>query len=110
MKYKSRDDLNNRIERIIKNTVKHYYTDWKNYDRPKLMHCYGSNDSDEKKLILIVRECGTYLLKEDEAKTEGKPANTLFYYYQNQEKANFYFLDLENLKITKINEKGYEVR
>ena len=35
MKYPNIDSLDQRIEAIISRTVKHYYTDWKNYDRPK---------------------------------------------------------------------------
>lgn len=100
MKYNTINELDARIERIIKKTVKHYYTDWKNYDRPKYMALKGSTDKKDKTAILIVRECGTYLLTNDSI-DYNVSANTLYNYYQTQERADYYMIDLERLTITK---------
>ena len=104
MKYKNIDLLDCRIENIIKRTVKYYYTDWKNYDRIKYIHCKASNQKEDKKLILIVRTCGTYLIKESELQDKNSWSFTLWNYFHNQESANFYFIDLD--KLTVIKERG----
>lgn len=105
-KYKTIDELDARIEKIIKGTVKHYYTDWKNYDRPKYMKLKSSKDREDKKMILIARECGTYLLTIDAIEnTEGAAA--IFEYYQTQEHADYYFIDLDRLTISKIEPGTY---
>jgi len=101
MKYKNIDLLDNRIENIIKKTVKHYYTDWKNYDRPKYMHYKGSNKIEDKSLILIARECGTYLIRTVDLLDKNSWASTLYNYFHNQEKAYFYNIDIEKLTVVK---------
>jgi len=105
-RYKSIDELDARIERTVRRTVENYYTDWKNYDRPKYMKLKGSRDRDDKKMILIVRRCGTYLytLKEIETYTF---AATVYEYYHTQEPATYYVIDLEKLSIEKINPAEY---
>lgn len=101
MKYNTIRDLDNRIERIIDSTVKHYYTDWKNYDRPKYMSLKGSEKKEDKKMILIARECGTYLLTLDHiSKSEG--ASAIFDYYCTQEAATYYYINLATLTIIKL--------
>ena len=102
MKYPNIDSLDQRIETIISRTVKHYYTDWKNYDRPKYMSCKGSADKDDKKLVLIARSCGTYLVKVADIKAGDNWAVTIYNYYQEQEKADYYMIDIESLEIKKI--------
>jgi len=102
MKYKTIDELDARIERIITGTVKHYYTDWKNYDRPKYMKLKGSTNPADKHMILIARECGTYLLTL-EAIENSEGAATIYEYYQTQERGTYYLINLDRLTIEKIN-------
>ena len=102
MKYKTQSDMDNRIERIISSKVKHYYSDWKNYDRSKYMHCKGSNDRDDKKLILIARKCGTYLLRVRDVE-ESKHVRAIYDYFMDQESADYYDVDLEKLEVCRHN-------
>lgn len=102
MKYKTINELDQRIENIISRTVKHYYTDWKNYDRPKYMGLKGSDKKEDKKVILIARECGTYLVKISDMAAGDDWANTLYDYFINQEKADYYFIDIEKLIIIRM--------
>lgn len=109
MKYRSILELDNKIERIIDRTVKHYYTDWKNYDRPKYMGLKGSEAPEDKELILIARECGTYLLTLDHiASSEG--ATAIYTYFQTQEKATYYYINLNNLELKKIDPAVFKIR
>jgi hypothetical protein len=102
MKYQNINELDRRLEKIIDTTVKHYYTDWKNYDRPKYMSFKGSPLKADKKMILIVRACGTYLVRTEDIKNGDKWANTLIEYYQTQEHASYYLINLDKLEIKKI--------
>ena len=97
MKYASEMDMDNRIERIVKAKVKHYYTDWKNYDRPKYMKLKGTK---ERKMILVVRTCGTYLYSIDELK-EYDFAKTVYEYYIDYESADYYYIDLDTREVVK---------
>lgn len=99
MKYKSIAELDLRIENIVKRNVKHYYTDWKHYDRPKYMKLKGSDRWIDKSLLLIVRECGTYLYTIEELSTSDWARTVSTYYGDN---ANYYNIDLEKLTINKI--------
>lgn len=105
-KYKTIDELDARIERIIKKTVESYYTDWKHYDRPKYMKLKGSPDRHDKKVILIARRCGTYLLTLESIRTSSW-AGTVYEYYQTQERADYYMIDLDRLTIGKIDPAEY---
>lgn len=82
--------LDQKIEKIVKKTVEYYYTDWKNYDRPKYMKLKG--DSSVKNITLIARKCGTYLFSDKEI-ASGEAAAFLEY-YTTQEAANFYNIDM----------------
>lgn len=98
--------LDQKIERIVKRTVKHYYTDWKNYDRPKYMGFKNSNDREDKEMILIARECGTYLVRTaDLYKSDW--ATTIYEYYMTQETAHYYLINLDSLTIKKIDPETY---
>lgn len=101
MSYPTIEALDNRIERIVSNTVKHYYTDWKNYDRPKYMRCKGSSDKADRELVLIARDCGTYLLRTEDI-TNNDSINTLYEYYRTEETADFYLINLDRLSIKKF--------
>ena len=48
MVYATQNEIDNRIEKIVKRKVKAYYTDWKNYDRPYYMKLKGSANRKEK--------------------------------------------------------------
>ena len=104
MKYQNIDELDARIERIVKKTVESYYTDWKNYDRPKYMGLKGSSDRHDKKLVLIARRCGTYLLRTADIKPESW-SKTLFEYYMKSE--DYYEINLDRLTIVKIDPEQY---
>ena len=102
MKYRTINELDQKIESVITRTVKHYYTDWKNYDRPKYMSLKGSDKKEDKKVILIARSCGTYLVKISDMAAGDEWANTLYDYFLNQEHADYYFIDIDKLIITKM--------
>jgi hypothetical protein len=102
MKYPTIDSLDQRIEKIISQTVKHYYSDWKNYDRPKYMGLKGSDKKEDKKVILIARTCGTYLVRVADIKAGDAWATTIYNYYQEQERADYYLIDIESLEVKKI--------
>lgn len=106
MKYHTIDELDARIERIVKRTIEHYYTDWKNYDRPKYMGFKGSTDPEDKEMILIVRACGSYLIRTADI-YRNTWATTLFEYYQTQERATYYEINLNKLSIQKIEPDAY---
>ena len=102
MKYKTIDELDARIERIIKKTVQSYFTDWKNYDRPKYMKLKGSRDRSDKEIILIARDCGTYLLTTKEIETRTGAATIYEYYYTQDTRSTYYLINLDRLTINKI--------
>lgn len=106
MKYNAIKELDARIEREVKRTVENYYTDWKNYDRPKYMKFKGSNDREDKQLILIARACGTYLIRTADI-YRNDWATTLFEYYQTQERASYFLIDLSRLSFQKIDAAAY---
>ena len=106
MKYQNIDALDARIEKIIKGTVKHYYTDWKNYDRPKYMGLKGSKKAEDRKIILIARECGTWLYSLDQIATN-EPAATVYKYYYTQDRGDYYLIDLDRMEITRIDPEAY---
>lgn len=110
MKYPNIDLLDARVERIIDGTVEHYYTDWKNYDRPKYMKFKGSSDQADKKMILIARACGTYLIRIEDIKSGDDWAVTLYNYFQEQEHATYYMIDLNRLEVKKIDPATYEIK
>lgn len=102
MKYSNINELDKRVEKIIDSTVKHYYTDWKHYDRPKYMKFKGSTDKADKEIILIARKCGTYLVRTADIKAGNDWANTLIDYYSKQEPADFYYINLRTFEAKKI--------
>lgn len=104
MKYATIDQLDARIEKIISQKVKFYYTDWKNYDRPKYMNYKASSDRKDKKLVLIARESGTYLLRlcDINGTNERNAAKSFFEYYSNPKQGDFYNIDLSALTVSKM--------
>lgn len=111
MKYKTIEELDARIERIIKKTVQNYYTDWKNYDRPKYMRLKGSQDRKDRIAILIARTCGTYLLTLDEIMTRDFAGAIYDYYYQQEAtSSNYYLINLDRLEIGRINQPDIYIK
>lgn len=96
MKYDTLKDLDKAIERRIGRIVKHYKTDWTKYDRPKYNRCKESKNPRERKLVLIARECGTYLFTRKECE-DNENAKIYLDYYRGD--ANYYDIDLDNLTI-----------
>lgn len=99
MKYKTQDKMDARIERIVKAKTKHYYTDWKNYDRVSYMKYKGSTSPKDKQMILIARECGTYLYTMDEL-ANYQFAKTVYEYYMDQN-CDYYYIDLTTREVVK---------
>ena len=107
MKYSSINDLDLKIENIIHRVVKHYYTDWKHYDRPKYMKCKGSSDKEDKDLILIARKCGTYLVKTSDIIAGNDWATAIYDYYRSQEQAIYYHINIDQLECRLIDPAKY---
>lgn len=105
MRYPTIDALDTRIESIISRKVKYYYTDWKNYDRPKYMGYKGSIDRRDRRLVLIARESGTYLLRESDVAKGNTNAAYIYDYYNGNGGGtdnDFYMIDIDALTIKKI--------
>lgn len=111
MRYQTIDELDARIEKIIKSTLQAYYTDWKNYDRPKYMRLKGSTDQKDKIAVLIARRCGSYLLTLDEIMNNAVSA-TIYEYYYTQEATGttYYLINLDRLEISRINQPGVYIQ
>ena len=107
MKYKTIQELDSRIERIVRKKIECYYTDWKNYDRPYYMQLKGSDRREDKKLLLIVRTCGSYLYTLEQLKTY-EFAATVYEYYYTQDHGDYYIIDLDRLSIEKIDPAEYK--
>jgi hypothetical protein len=107
MLYNSIDELDARIEKIIKDTVKYYYSDWKKYDRPKYMGLKGSQDQKDKTAVLIARTSGTYLLTLDQIMNQEAAAAIYEYYYtQEANSSKYYLINIDRLEIGRINQPG----
>ena len=107
MAYKSIDELDARIESIVRKTVESYYTDWKNYDRPKYMRLKGSKNRDDKIFYLIVRSCGTWIVTKNEYMTS-ESMKTVFDYYWDQERSTYYKVNIDRLEIKKCTDPDKE--
>lgn len=110
MKFKDINALDEKIEKIIKRTVKAYYTDWKNYDRPKYMKLKGSTDRRDKIMLLVARKHGTYLFSYNNLidKNYNFPLECIDYYF-NVERYNtdFYIIDLSDNRIEKLSDEKF---
>ena len=106
MKYHTINELDTALEKVVRRTVEHYYTDWKNYDRPKYMGFKGSKDPQDKELIAIVRACGTYLIRTADI-YKNDWTTTLFEYFQEQEHATYYHISIDRLTLKKIDPAQY---
>lgn len=105
MKYNTIQDLDSRIENIIKRTVKHYITDWTQYDRPKYNGFKESSERADKEFYLIARTCGTYLVRIEDINAGNEWANAIIDYYRTQNPATYYYINLNKLEVKKIDPK-----
>ena len=96
-KYKSIDELHAAIEKKAKQTIKSYYTDWKNYDRPALMKATGNRET----VYIILRKYGSYFYTvADLLKSEF--SRTVMDYYTTDESAKYYRVNLYSLTLEEI--------
>lgn len=119
MKFQDIDALDQAIERTAKRIIKHYYTDWKNYDRPAYMGFKGAEEKEKKHILILFREMGSYIFSEWDFMDRKAPAE-IINYYLNLESTRvnaYYFVDLERLTMTRAKEaevaryiKGFEDR
>jgi len=91
--FKNIDDLHAFLERQAKRTIKYYYTDWKNYDRPALMKYTGSR---EKEIYIIFREAGSYIYTAADI-LDYDFAATVMDYYISDKTAKYYKVNLDAL-------------
>jgi hypothetical protein len=101
MKYSNIDELDTAIERRADHYIKAYYTDWKNYDRPTYMGYKGSQDRNKKHILIMFRECGSYIFSDYDFKDRKSPAEIVSYYLDYESKTAYFFVDLEKLTLTK---------
>lgn len=87
-RFTSIDEIHAYIERQAKRIIKHYYTDWKNYDRLALMRATGERAT----IYVILRECGSYLFTA--ADLERENPKIIMDYYAGDSTAKYYKLDL----------------
>jgi len=97
-KYKSIDELHAAIEKAAKKTIKYYYTDWKNYDRPDLMKATGNRET----IYIILRESGSYLYTKKLLESGYQFGLDAMDYYTSDRTAIYYRADLDKLTLEKI--------
>ncbi len=95
------DELHAYIERQARRTIKHYYTDWKNYDRPDMMKATGNK---EKEVYIIVRECGSYFYTLEHLR-KSLYARTVMDYYNTDSTAKYFRVDFQKLTVEAIEKK-----
>lgn len=106
IRYTNINDLDAKIERIISRTVLYYYSDWKNHDRPKYMKFKGSSDPNDKKFLLLVRDCGTFIVRTcDIYKDEW--ATAIFEFYQTESSADYYYINLNEFMVMKVDPEEF---
>ena len=94
------DDLHNYIERQAKKTIKFYYTDFKNYDRPEIMRHTGEKT---KEVYIIFRESGSYIYSRAELLNPGRDfGRVVMDYYTTDKTAKYYKVDFYNLTVETI--------
>lgn len=117
--YKDFSELMTQLDSMARKKVKHYFTDWTEYDIPNLKKYMASTDRIEKRLTLILRDCGTWLIFTDDINKPGTGANTIYNYYKpygienRKENTNkFYNIDLLALSIIelKFDENGHIIQ
>lgn len=99
-KFKTIDELHAALERQAKRTIKYYYTDWKNYDRPEIMRHTGAKTSE---IYIILRESGSYLYtRADLLSTRSDYARAVMDYYTTDKTAKYYKVNFNALTVESI--------
>ena len=99
-KFKNIDDLHSFLERQAKRTIKYYYTDWKNYDRPEIMRHTGEKT---KEIYTIMRESGSYLYSREELTDSRRDfGRVVMDYYTTDKTAKYYKVNFSALTIESI--------
>ena len=96
--YKTRKELLDHMERIAKREVKHYYTDFSDYDVKNVQE-----DEPGTGRVWLLRETGTYFLREDDAEwiyaVLNNMRNTCAYYVKiGRDSCTIQKLDLDELE------------
>lgn len=78
-KYPSRAAAAEALERAARREIKHYFTDWTEYDKPDLLNPEKTPDGSE--LYFLTRESGSYLLNPGE---RAEIAEAILSYYIEQ--------------------------
>lgn len=94
------DSLHAYIEKKARQIIRHYYTDWKNYDRPSMMKATGAK---EKEVYVILRDCGSYFYLAEELTdpTRDFPI-TVMDYYTSDKSARYFKVNFRDLVIEEI--------
>ena len=88
------------FERQAKRTIKYFYTDWKNYDRPEIMRHTGAKTSE---IYIILRESGSYLYTPaDLLSTRSDYARAVMDYYTTDKTAKYYKVNFNALTVESI--------
>jgi hypothetical protein len=96
-KFTDINDLHAFLERQARRTIKYYYTDWKNYDRPEIMKHTGLKT---REIYIILRESGSYLYTREDL-SRNYPAAVMDYYSQDAT-AKYYKVDFNRLTVERI--------
>ena len=107
MYYKNLEEVDNRVIQIVHNKVKRYLTDWIYYDWPKFEIAKESKRDPEKELLLIARDCGTYLFFIDELKIPDSQAVLMynFWYQATPKDVSYYYINLKTFEVRMIRNK-----
>ena len=99
-KFKTIDELHAYIERQAKRTIKFYYSDFKNYDRPEIMRHTGAKT---KEVYVIFRESGSYLYTREELTDSRRDfARVVMDYYTTDKTAKYYKINFRDLTAERI--------
>lgn len=99
-KFNNIDALHAYIEKQAKNTIKYYYTDFKNYDRVEIMKHTGAKTKD---VYIIFRESGSYLYSREELTDSRRDfGRVVMDYYTTDKTAKYYKIDFYNLTVEAI--------
>lgn len=94
------DELHAYIERQAKRTIKFYYSDYKNYDRPEIMRHTGEKTKD---VYIIFRESGSYLFTREELTDSRRDfGRVVMDYYTTDKTAKYYKINFKELTAERI--------
>ena len=107
MYYNNLKELDNRVNQIVHNKVKRFLTDWTNYDWPLFEKAKNSKCATDKELLLIARECGTYLFTVEDLKNADSSAHILynFWYQSTPKEVTYYYINLKTFEVRMIRNK-----